>query len=226
MSRAIDDAMHGHGVTREGVMSVLGGWRGITESVLPGIVFLAWFAVTQNPTASAIAPLAIAIIFLLVRVFRREPVMPALTGLLAVAVCVAASLFTGQAKNYYLPGFIINAVWIAALGISLIVRWPLIGLIGGALTGSMTQWRAEKSLFRVAVWCTVAWLTLFILRLAVQLPLYMTGHVEALGVARLAMGIPPYALLIVITWRALSAANSVKAEPRYEHRNGLPSSDE
>ena len=44
------------------------------------------------------------------------------------------------------------------------------------------------------------WAGLFSLRLAVQLPLYLAGAVVALGVARIAMGVPLFAIGIWLTW--------------------------
>jgi Protein of unknown function (DUF3159) len=44
------------------------------------------------------------------------------------------------------------------------------------------------------------WAGLFLLRLAVQLPLYLAGAVVALGIARTAMGLPLFALGLWLTW--------------------------
>ena len=46
----------------------------------------------------------------------------------------------------------------------------------------------------------MVWSALFLLRLAVQLPLYLAGAVVALGVARTAMGLPLFALGLWLTW--------------------------
>jgi hypothetical protein len=42
---------------------------------------------------------------------------------------------------------------------------------------------------------------LFLVRLAVQLPLYLAGAVVALGIARTAMGLPLFGLGLWLTWR-------------------------
>ena len=39
-----------------------------------------------------------------------------------------------------------------------------------------------------------------------QLPLYYAGAVEALGVARLVMGVPLYALFVLATWQIFASA--------------------
>ena len=46
-------------------------------------------------------------------------------------------------------------------------------------------------------------MALFSLRLAVQLPLYLAGAVVALGVARVAMGIPLFVVGAWLSWLVL-----------------------
>lgn len=52
----------------------------------------------------------------------------------------------------------------------------------------------DKALKRAYMIVTGLWVGLFLLRLVVQVPLYLTNHVAALGVTRLLMGIPFWAL--------------------------------
>jgi hypothetical protein len=47
------------------------------------------------------------------------------------------------------------------------------------------------------------WVALFSLRLSVQLPLYLASALTALGVARIAMGIPLFAVGIWLSWLIL-----------------------
>lgn len=51
--------------------------------------------------------------------------------------------------------------------------------------------------YQAATWL---WVGMFVLRLAVQVPLYVTGTVGWLGTARLVMGIPLFALTLWVTW--------------------------
>ena len=43
------------------------------------------------------------------------------------------------------------------------------------------------------------WMGVFVLRLLVQVPLYQAGAVEALGTARIVMGVPLYALAVILS---------------------------
>jgi hypothetical protein len=55
------------------------------------------------------------------------------------------------------------------------------------------------------------WVGLFLLRLAVQLPLYLAGAVVALGTARVAMGIPLFALGIWLSWLVIRREHAAAA---------------
>jgi hypothetical protein len=223
LGRVVEAGMSGEAVSAGGVLAVIGGWRGVVESLLPATVYLATYVFTQEPRLSAIAPIALSVLALLVRLIRREPLSAAVSGLVGVLVCAAAVMFTGEGSSYYVPGFWINAAWIAAHTVSLLVGWPLIGLLLGFFRGSLTAWRGVKPLRRAAQVCTVMWIALFAARLAVQLPLYYAGEsaIGALGIARLVMGVPLFALAAVFTWLVLSRVSAtVPAEERERASTG------
>lgn len=215
LGRAVAAGMSGESISARGVLEAIGGVRGVLESLIPATVYLVVFVLTQDARVSVIAPLVISVIAITARLLRREPLSAALSGFLGVLVCVAATLFTGRGEDYFLPGFWINGAWIVAHTISLLVGWPLIGLLLGFLRGSLTEWRRIPMLRRAATLCTVLWIAVFAARLAVQLPLYLAanagdpGAVEALGIARLVMGIPLFAVAVLFTWLVLSRVSAV-----------------
>ena len=64
-------------------------------------------------------------------------------------------------------------------------------------------WREDPEQVRAYSRASWIWVALFSLRLAVQLPLYLAGAVVALGVARVAMGIPLFVIGIWLSWLLL-----------------------
>lgn len=204
IGKAVRAGIDGESISGRGVLEAIGGWRGIAETLVPGILFLAMFTVTQDARISAIPPAVLALGSIVVRLVRREPAVSAFSGAAGVAIAVAATLFTGRGEDYYLPGFWTNGAWSIGLLISLLVGWPLLGFILGGLRGDLRSWRKNHAERRAATGLTLMWLGLFLARLAVQLPLYFAGHVEALGIARLVMGIPLFALVVVFTWMVFS----------------------
>jgi len=65
------------------------------------------------------------------------------------------------------------------------------------------EWRKDPRAIRRYSLASWIWVGLFSLRLAVQLPLYLADSLTALGVARIAMGLPLFAVGIWLSWLIL-----------------------
>ncbi|WP_411698810.1 DUF3159 domain-containing protein [Conyzicola sp.] len=191
--------------TASALLGAMGGVRGIIESLLPGFVFVFVYAITQETLPSVLIPAAIAVLFVLIRLVTRTPVVPALVGLLGIAVSAALAIFSGDAKENFVLGFWLNGAYVVALLVSLLARWPVIGIIVGLLRGEGTAWRADRAKYRIAFVTTVLWTCMFAARLAVQVPLYYADQTQLLGGAKLIMGLPLYAATLWVTWLLVRA---------------------
>ncbi|MCY0904303.1 DUF3159 domain-containing protein [Arthrobacter sp. H14-L1] len=182
------------------LLQAAGGWRGIAESVLPGLLFVVVFTITSELNISLILSLLVALVFTGARLLKKEPLTQAIGGLIGVGISALISRSTGQAKDYYLPGFFTNAAYMAAMVISILVKWPIMGVVFGYVRNEGLRWRRDPSrlrAYRVATWMLVAVMGL---RLAVQIPLYLADQVAALGSTRLIMGLPLYAFGLWLAW--------------------------
>jgi hypothetical protein len=198
--------------TRHVVWSAMGGWRGVLESILPGLIFIVVYTITIDPDTgdgdlwlSLALSVGVAAVFTLARLIARQPVSAAVGGLVAAGVAAAFAAFTGQASANFIPGFVTNALYGSAFLISALVGWSLIGLAVGFLMGEGTNWRSDRRKRRVFFWLAIAWASLFAARLLVQLPLYFADDVTALGTLKLVMGLPLFAPLVAVTWLAVRA---------------------
>jgi len=187
------------------LLAAMGGVRGLVESILPGLGFLVVYTITKQVLPSVLAPVALAVVFIVVRIVTRTPLTTALAGALGIALSAGLALFTGNAGDNFVLGFLINGVIFTAAAISLLVRRPLIGALVGLLTGD-PGWRHDKAKFRVALIATILWCIVFGARLAVELPLYFAGAIDVLAGAKLIMGVPLYALLLWVTWLLVRTA--------------------
>jgi hypothetical protein len=187
------------------LLGAVGGIRGLIEAILPGLGFLVLYTVTHELWISVLAPFVIALVFIAVRAIQRQPVMPAITGAIGIALSAGLALLTGSAANNFLLGFVINGIAVVALVVSLLVRRPLIGLIVSLLTGD-EHWRHDPAKLKVAYVATVLWLLLSGLRLAVQVPLYLADLPDALAATKLVMGVPLYLGLLWVTWMLVRTA--------------------
>jgi hypothetical protein len=203
-------ALGAGGPSGAALLTAMGGVRGIVEAVLPGIVFLVPFTIftsLDTPWAkqwgtpiSLGASVLVALVFTLSRVATKSKPTQAIAGLLGVAASAILALLTGNAANNFLLGFAIDAVYAVAMLVSMLLRWPLLGVVLGYLLGDGVAWRTRPAQLRAFQILTLCWFALFALRLVVQLPLYFADLTIALGVTKLLMGLPLYASLVLLTW--------------------------
>jgi hypothetical protein len=198
--------------TAGALLAAIGGVRGLIESILPGLGFLVTYTITQNLVPSVLAPLGLAVVFIIVRVVTRQPVTTALAGALGIGISAALALLTGNANDNFVPGFFINGGVLLVMIVSLLARRPFVGVLVGLLLGD-DDWRRNAAKMRVAAVATVLWATLSAVRLAVQVPLYLAGSTEALAATKLVMGVPLYAMLLWVTWLLVRTAWRAREEP-------------
>jgi hypothetical protein len=205
----------------------IGGPRGLVEAVLPGLLFVVWFTFSRDLRASLVASLGAAGLLVVARLVTRSSVTQSLSGLVGVAVCALFAARTGEAADFYLPGFLLNAGYASLYALSTvrfgrigpIPAWgpfPVIGLLIGPLVGEGMAWRRDPRRLRAYRLVTWMWVVMFILRLGVQLPLYAAGMVGALGAARLAMGVPLFALTAWLSWLVLRSIPLATPHPQPE----------
>ncbi len=203
--------------TQKVVWSAIGGVRGILESVLPSLAFVILFTISPEPLILALGvSVGLAAIFTIVRLVQKSPPSAALGGLVAAGAAAALALWTGRGADNFVPGLITNAVYGTVILVSALIGWSLIGIAAGFLMGEGTAWRGDRRKRRAFFWLGIAWAALFFARLAVQLPLYLTDQVTALGTLKLVMGLPLFAPLIAVTWlvvRALYPREPAKDRP-------------
>jgi hypothetical protein len=191
---------------RKSLLAGMGGWLGVVETVLPSVLFGSSFALTGQALVSVILAGGTSSIFILYRLVTRKSASSAVIGALAVGFAAWLALREGgQAVDYFIPGFITNAVYGSVLLISILVRWPIIGVLVEVLRGHDMSWRKNRKVLTIYSAVTAFWVGFFSLRLIIQLPLYFAGNTELLATARVAMGPPLYALVIVCTWLMLRA---------------------
>jgi hypothetical protein len=182
----------------------IGGWRGMIDSGVPTVVFVIAYVVTsQNLTQSVWAAVASGVLIAGWRVIRREPLQQVLAGFVGVAISAFFASKTGKAENYFLPGFLQNLGYGLAFFISILVRWPLLGIVIGYLLGEGTSWRHDRELRRTYAAASWIWVGLFFGRLAVQVPMYFAGAISLLGITKIVMGVPLYVACAYFTYRLL-----------------------
>ncbi|MER5356230.1 DUF3159 domain-containing protein [Kitasatospora sp. NPDC002551] len=210
------------------VMKAFGGVRGMIDMTLPGLVFIITYNITHKVPAAAWAALGLSALFVVARLLKRETVQHAFSGVFGVAIGAWISMKTGKAENFYLPGLLWNVGYCVGLAVSALVRWPLIGIMLGPVTGEMFTWRKQNpgrlAAYTKATW---AWVAIMGIKPVILFPLYFTHNVNLLGWLKVALGIPPLLLAMYVTWQILlKAPPPIKAQLDEEPAVGEHPADE
>lgn len=206
-------------------LEAIGGWRGMVESVAPGLVFVVVFIATREVLPAVIASVAVAVVATLARLVQRTPVTQAIGGLLGIGIGAIWAWRSGEAENFFAWGLLTNAGFAIGVTISILVGWPIVGIVVSTLMGRSHDWRTDPEQRRRYALASWLWVGAFLLRLAVQVPLYLNAEAGWLGAARLVMGLPLWALVLWVTWvlvnpRRARAQGSPSQEPASSHPAG------
>ncbi|WP_258368652.1 DUF3159 domain-containing protein [Curtobacterium sp. MCBD17_030] len=205
----------GEAPSGKALLTAVGGVRGLAESVLPGFAFLIVYAITKEVVPSVVVPVAIGLVFVVLRLLQRQSIMMSFAGIFGVAISAGLALLTGRAESNFIPGIVINAVFLAVILVTLAIRRPLIGLVVGLLVPGDDDghdWRDDPAKRRVLTVATWMWAGLFAFRLAFEIPLWLAAQVELLAGIKLITGVPLYAALLWVTWLLVRAV-FVRDEP-------------
>jgi hypothetical protein len=187
------------------LLEQMGGVPGIIASTIPVAVFVV-VNIVATLQAALIAALAAGVGIAILRIARKQPLQPAVSGLFGVGIAAFIAYRTGEARGFYLPGLIYSAVLGLAFLVSVIVRWPLAGVIWHGINGDGQSWRRDPRLLRAYTWASLLWTLVFAARLVVQGLLYNADATTWLGIARLAMGYPLVGVALLGTVWAVSRA--------------------
>lgn len=206
----------GDATAEELMAQAIGGWRGLVDSSVPSTVFLVVYLVNGHVLTSAVwAAVAAGAVIAVWRLVRRQSLQQVVSGFVGVAFCAWLASRTGNAADFYLPGVLLNVAYAIGLSVSCLVGHPLLGYAVGAATGDVTGWRdvpEQRRAYTLATWMFTA---MFALRVVVQVPLYLAHAVGALGVAKLALGWPAFALAAWFSYRLIRKARAEAPVPAH-----------
>lgn len=166
-------------VVRTQLAKALGGKRGMLEAALPTLGFVYTYLATDQLRPALIVGGSAAAVLLVIRLVQRQTPQFVLNSLFGFAIAAAFVLRTGRAEDLFLPGMIYNAAVAALLILSIVIRWPFIGLMIGSVTGDLSAWRRDPAVVRLCTKLTWLFVLPNLIRLAVQVPFYLAGNLAA-----------------------------------------------
>lgn len=187
---------------REQFEKAVGGWRGAIESAVPALAFLLVYQLGGRDAQAALLVAAVlAALAAVMRLVRRESLQFVIGGSIGVAISAWFVSRSGRAEDFFLPDMLKNAGYFAVYFASVLVRYPLIGVLLGSIEGEPLKWIRDLERRRTATTATMLWVLLFGIRIGIMFPLYWADQLTALGVAKIALGYPLFLLVVWLTYR-------------------------
>jgi len=196
----------------ESLREILGGRCGAVDASLPVAAFVVGLVVAQAFGSSLAVhwaggtAIAVAVVIAVLRMVQGRKPRSVLLGLLGVAVAATVAIYTGRAVDFFLVQIVSNAASALAWAVSIVIRWPLLGVVVGTVLGQRTRWRRDPDLLRGYQRASWAWVAQYLVRLAVFVPLFYADAVLALGIARVALTWPLVFVCVLVSWPLLRSA--------------------
>jgi len=191
---------------------LLGGRGQALDASVPSVAFVAvWLGAdalswTQPVLAGGIAAVVVAATVAYWRRRRGERPRAVAVGLLLAVGATLLALYTGRAEDFFLPRIVANAGSLAAWLVSIAIRWPLLGLVVGTVTGHPTRWRGDPDLVRGYCRASWVWVGQYAVRVVVFAGLWAGDQVVALGIAQVVLTWPLVVLCVAASWPLVRSA--------------------
>lgn len=182
----------------------LGGVRGSLETTTPMLAFVIVWATTKDRTLSLGAAAVVTVLLALARLVQRQTLQFVLTGVFATALAAFFALRTGQAEDAFLPGILTSLAYLIGSLVSVLVRWPLVGLMLGAVDqeavaeGDWFRWRRNPAAVAVCTRLTLVMVGVYVIRVGVMGPLYLADNIAGLTVTKVLLGWPLWAGAVAV----------------------------
>jgi hypothetical protein len=224
-SASVEEAVRGQ------LSRALGGRRGMLEAAVPTLAFTIVFLTTRDLRLAVSVSVAAAVVLLVVRLTQRSSPQFVLNSLFGIGVGAFFAWRSArgggnaddQALAYFLPGLVYNAGYAVVMTLSNLARWPLVGFMVGSVAGDPTEWHRDPQVVRLCSNLTWMLAVPCVVRVVVQLPLYLAGRaasdagpmVAALGVSKVVMGWPLQLLALAgMAWLLGRRTPVAPAEPQ------------
>jgi hypothetical protein len=190
---------------------MFGGIRGMAEAAVPGVVFAIAYPLSKQDLGLTVAiALGSALVVLVLGLIQHRPPLMAISGFLGVAVMAAIAVWRHDARLFYWLSLYKNAAYAVLYLVSILVRWPLLGVVLGPLLGEGMRWRKDRRRLRAYTLASWVWFAMFAFRYLVQHAFYERDQVTRLGFANLLLGIPLFVLVCAISWLILRSSHPVR----------------
>lgn len=188
---------------RRRLSDALGGVRGSLETTIPMLGFVITWTVTQDRTLALGAAGALVAVLLVARLIAGQSLQYVISGIFAAAIAAFFALRSGRAEDAFLPGILMSLAYGIGSLVSILVRWPLVGFLIGAADpaareGDPFRWRRNDAAVRVCSRLTLVLVAIYVIRVGIMGPLYLTDNIAGLTVSKVVLGWPLWAAAVAV----------------------------
>jgi hypothetical protein len=169
------------------------------DALLPPLIFVVVngrFGLTMATIVSVVAALAFGIF----RLIKKQAWQYAFGGLIGVVIASGFAYFAGNAINYFIPD-IIGSVFLLIIALtSLIIGKPLAAWTSHLTRGWALKWYWREDVKPAYKEVTWFWTAFFLVRVVIQILLYLGENIVKLTWANTLLGLPVTILVLVVSY--------------------------
>jgi hypothetical protein len=171
----------------------------LLDSFLPLLVFL-----IVNPLVG-LSPalwgsLAVAALFAIYRIIRRESLVYSLGGLGGVLLAAVFVNLSGSGTGFFLPGLISGGITVVLCVVTVAINRPIVALTSFFARRWPLDWYWHPQVLPAYNEVTIAWAVAFSTRLTLEYWFFQQDAVGALGTARILLGWPFTVALLIASY--------------------------
>lgn len=183
---------------------LLGGRGSAIDASIPPLAFgVGWMLAGQSILVGGTAAILASAVIAVLRWRAGARPRAVVISLFVVMLGVLVALRTGNAADFFLIRLATNAVSVLGWLASILLRWPLLGVVVGTLLGQRTHWRRDPDLLRGYGRASWVWVLQYVVRLVVFIPLWSINAVVPLAIAQVALTWPLVAICVPASWWVL-----------------------
>jgi hypothetical protein len=171
----------------------------LLDSFLPLLVFL-----VADPLfglkAALWGALAVAALFAIYRIIRRESLVYAFGGLGGVLLAAVFVNISGSGTGFFLPGLISGGITVVLCVVTVAINRPIVALTSFIARRWPLDWYWHPRVLPAYNEVTIAWAVAFSARLTLEYWLFQQEAVSALGTVRILLGWPFTIALLIASY--------------------------
>jgi hypothetical protein len=169
------------------------------DALFPPLIFFLANQFLSLELASGVTLLYL-LLLILYRIIKGHTKKYVLVGIGGVLLSIGFSLLSGDAINYYLPGLITTVLIVIACVVSLVIHRPLAALLSHLTRGWPIEWYMRDDIRPAYRNVTIMWAAYFMLRLSIQVPLFLMGEFSLYFYINSILGWPMNIVLLISTY--------------------------